>query len=85
MDCQRDPSCCSLLIFLTFWDSVCQVYQADKKRPGLLQAGIYGVHPAYRQAGASFVVAAYIKYASLLRISGALHLGIFDRPAGVFF
>jgi len=28
----------------------------------------------------SFVVAAYKKYASLLRISCALHLGIFDQP-----
>jgi hypothetical protein len=26
------------------------------------------------------VVAAYSKYASLFRISGALHLGIFDQP-----
>jgi hypothetical protein len=28
----------------------------------------------------SFVVAAYVQHASLLRISGALHLGIFDQP-----
>jgi hypothetical protein len=30
----------------------------------------------------SFVVAEYIQYTSLLRISRALHLGIFERPLG---
>jgi hypothetical protein len=29
----------------------------------------------------SFVVAAYTQYASLLRISGGLHLGILEQPA----
>jgi len=29
--------------------------------------------------------AAYREYASLLRISGALHLGIFDQPVEYFF
>ena len=28
----------------------------------------------------SFVVATYIKYDSLLKTSGALHLGIFEQP-----
>ena len=33
----------------------------------------------------SFVVAAYIKYASLLRASGALHLDIFEQPDNLRF
>jgi hypothetical protein len=45
--------------------------QAVEKRPSAAL-----LLPASR----SFVVAAYIKYASLLRISGALHLGIFEQP-----
>ena len=31
-----------------------------------------------------FVAAAYNKYASFLRISGALHLGVFDQPVSTF-
>ena len=33
----------------------------------------------------SFVVATYVKYVSLLRISGALHLNIFYQPEGNIF
>jgi hypothetical protein len=32
----------------------------------------------------SFVVAAYTKYASLLTILDALHLGLFDQPENLF-
>ena len=43
------------------------IYQAAEKHPSAALPS-------------SFVVAAYAKYASLLRISGALHLGIFEQP-----
>ena len=33
----------------------------------------------------SLVVAAYTQYASLLGISGALHIGIFEQPEGNHF
>jgi hypothetical protein len=46
--------------------------QADEKRPSAAFSS-------------SFVAAAYIQYASLLRISDALHLGIFDQPVKMSF
>ena len=33
----------------------------------------------------TFVVAAYSQYASLLRISGALHLALFEQPGKMIF
>ena len=42
---------------------------------------ICGVPPAYWLTGRSFVAATYIKYDSLLKTSGALHLDFFEQPA----
>jgi len=41
-------------------------------------------HPSPCQARGR-LIAAYIQYASFLRISGALHLGIFEQPAEMTF
>jgi hypothetical protein len=42
-------------------------YQAAEKHPSAALPSFFGV-------------AAYNKYTSLLRMSGALHLGIFEQP-----
>ena len=54
----------------------------------MLEGGLRILQAAEKRPSAalpsSFVVAAYSEYASLLRISGALHLGIFEQPAKSF-